>query len=53
MKSLSKFFWLGALATMSAALLVLLVPSRGESQSGPQITVLSTASLNGEVSPCG
>ena len=53
MMSLSKLLWAGALGTLSAALLVLLVPTRGESQSGPQVTVLSTASLNGEVSPCG
>ncbi|NNF08035.1 MAG: hypothetical protein HKN21_14825 [Candidatus Eisenbacteria bacterium] len=52
MKLLRKAFWL-ALAGISSGI-VLMVPSVGEGQENlKQISILSTASVNGELSPCG
>jgi hypothetical protein len=47
--------WIGAVSLGSAAVAAfLLFPSRpGEGKMGNQIIIMSTASVRGEVSPCG
>lgn len=45
--------WLASLSSMGALLLITLVPGVGETVGGKKVTILSTASVNGELAPCG
>lgn len=53
MKNLRRAVWLAGLSTAASLLLVSLLPGMGRTQDGRKITILSTASVNGEISPCG
>ena len=55
MKLWRKLLWLGALTGVSSALLLGLSTSKGETKKKNEngATIISTASLRGEVSPCG
>lgn len=53
MKHFRRALWLAALAGSASALVLALLPGVGASQSGRKATILSTASVNGELSPCG
>lgn len=53
MKYWRKFLWLGGLAGITTALLLVLPASKGESKGGNGATIVATASVRGETSPCG
>ena len=54
MKFYQKVLRLGLLSGLGASLLLTLAPSMGEGQGGDrQIAIISTASGNGEIAPCG
>ena len=53
MKLWRKLLWLGALTGVSTVLLLGLSTSKGETKNESGATVISTASVKGEVSPCG
>jgi hypothetical protein len=53
MKFRRKLMWLGSLAGLSVALLLVLPASRGEGKSASTITIMGSSSINGETSPCG
>jgi hypothetical protein len=48
-----KFLGIGGLGLLALLALLLVPARRGETKAGNQPTILATASLNGEVSPCG
>lgn len=53
MKFWRKSLWLAMIAGVATAVFVTIPPSKGETQSGIQATVIATASVRGEVTPCG
>lgn len=53
MKLWRKLLWLGTLTGVSTAFLLGLYTSTGETKNEKGATIISTASLRGEVSPCG
>ena len=53
MKLWRKVLWVGTLSGISTSLLLVLTTSTGETKNEKSATVMSTASLRGEVSPCG
>lgn len=53
MKHWRKFLWLAMITGVTTSVFVTVPPGEGESQSGVQATVIATASVRGEVTPCG
>jgi len=53
MKFWRKFLWLGSLAGIATTLLLVLPASKGETKGGDGATIVATASVRGETSPCG
>ena len=53
MKLWRKVLWLGTLSGIATSLFLVLTSSTGETKDEKSATVMSTASLRGEVSPCG
>ena len=53
MKLWRKLLWLGTLSGVATSLFLTLTSSPGETKNEKKATVMSTASLRGEVSPCG
>ena len=52
MRYLKRAAWLGILTGMGLGLLSVL-PASGQDAAGKKLKILSTASLIGEVAPCG
>ncbi len=53
MNNWRKLLWLGSFAGLSTMFLLCLPATKSESKGTPKLTVLATASMDGETSPCG
>jgi hypothetical protein len=53
MKLRRNLAWLGALSGLTSAALLLLPAAQGESKGENKAVIIGTASVRGEVSPCG